>query len=61
MSPFAAPAPRWLNIEAGRPFLRELAGGLLDALGGEAPDALAAATVLMPTRRACRELAAAFL
>ena len=55
------PAPRWFNIEAGRPFLEDLARGLSLALGPLGPDALAEATVLLPTRRAGRDLADAFL
>ncbi|HEY3799190.1 MAG TPA: double-strand break repair protein AddB [Caulobacteraceae bacterium] len=58
MSFLAAPGPRWFNIEAGRPFLEDLARGLVEALG---TDGLAAATVLVPTRRAGRDLAEAFL
>jgi ATP-dependent helicase/nuclease subunit B len=57
----AGPAPRWFNIEAGRPFLEDLARGLTEALAPLGPDALAAATVLTPTRRAGRDLAEAFL
>ena len=59
MSFLAAPTPRWFNIEAGRPFLEDLARGLAAAL--DDPQALAAATVLTPTRRAGRDLAEAFL
>ena len=44
----AAPAPRWFTIAAHRPFLADLAGGLLDALP---QDALADAVVLLPSRR----------
>jgi len=57
----AAPGPRWFNIEAGRPFLEDLARGLLAELGPWGPDALASALVLIPTRRAARDLAEAFL
>jgi ATP-dependent helicase/nuclease subunit B len=57
----AAPSPRWFNIEAGRPFLEDLARGLTVALAPMGPPALAAATVLTPTRRAGRDLAEAFL
>jgi ATP-dependent helicase/nuclease subunit B len=57
----SAPGPRWFNIEAGRPFLEELARGLTEALAALGPDALAEATVLTPTRRAGRDLADAFL
>jgi ATP-dependent helicase/nuclease subunit B len=55
------PGPRWFNIEAGRPFLEDLARGLTEALAPLGPDALAEATVLTPTRRAGRDLADAFL
>jgi ATP-dependent helicase/nuclease subunit B len=58
MSFLGAPSPRWFNIEAGRPFLADLARGLSTALG---PEALADALVLTPTRRAGRDLADAFL
>jgi ATP-dependent helicase/nuclease subunit B len=61
MSFLAAPSPRWFNISAGRPFLDDLASGLLEPLAPAGPEALAAATVLLPTRRAGRELADAFL
>src|SRR5580704_10998728 len=57
MSFLAEPAPRWFNIEAGRPFLEDLARGLTAALAPLGPPALAAATVLTPTRRAGRDLA----
>lgn len=58
--PFAADRPRVFEIPAGRPFLEDLAAGLL-ALAGEDPLSLARATVLLPTRRAGRALAAALL
>jgi ATP-dependent helicase/nuclease subunit B len=61
MSFLAAPGPRWFNIEAGRPFLEDLARGLREALADGGPQALASATVLTPTRRAGRDLAEAFL
>jgi ATP-dependent helicase/nuclease subunit B len=57
----AAARPRWFNIEAGRPFLEDLARGLTEALAPLGPGALAEATVLTPTRRAGRDLADAFL
>ncbi len=53
-----APAPRWLTIGGHRPFLADLAKGLLEALR---PDDLPDATVLLPTRRSARALADAFL
>lgn len=58
--PFAADRPRVFEIPAGRPFLEDLAAGLY-ALAGEDPLSLARATVLLPTRRAGRALAAALL
>ena len=58
--PFSAPAPRVFEIPAGRPFLDDLAAGLL-AAAGEDPLVLARATVLLPTRRSGRALAAALL
>src|ERR1700722_5490577 len=61
MSFLARPSPRWFNIEAGRPFLEDLARGIGVALAPLGPQALAAATVLVPTRRAGRDLADAFL
>ncbi|HEY1749856.1 MAG TPA: double-strand break repair protein AddB [Caulobacteraceae bacterium] len=61
MSFLDAPGPRWFNIEAGRPFLEDLARGLTAALAPLGPQALAAATVLVPSRRAGRDLAEAFL
>ena len=54
-------SPRWFNIEAGRPFLEDLARGLSQAFASGGPHALAEATVLVPTRRAGRDLAEAFL
>jgi len=57
-----APAakPNVYTIPAGWPFLDALAAGLSDMAGGR-PEALAAMTVLLPTRRAGRALADAFL
>jgi len=54
----AVPGPRWFNIAAHRPFLDDLARGLLDALPGED---LADAVVLLPSRRAVRALGEAFV
>jgi ATP-dependent helicase/nuclease subunit B len=51
-------APRLYTIPAGLPFLDALAAGLAERSGAEA---LANARVLLPTRRACRALADAFL
>ncbi len=47
-------------IPPGAPFLDALAAGLI-ARGGSRPDALSPATILLPTRRACRALADSFL
>ena len=52
--PFAAPGPRWLTIEAHRPFLEDLAAGVLDWLGDRPPESLSDAVVLLPNRRAAR-------
>ena len=48
------------TIPPGAPFLDVLAAGLI-ARGGSRPDALSPATILLPTRRACRALADSFL
>jgi ATP-dependent helicase/nuclease subunit B len=56
----AVPAPRVFAIAPDRPFLDDLARGLID-LAGEDPLALARMTVLLPTRRAGRGLAEAVL
>ena len=48
------------TIPAGAPFVDALARGLI-ARCGTAPEALAPLMVLLPTRRACRALAEAFL
>ncbi len=64
MSPnglFARPGPRWFTIAAHRPFVEDLAQGLVDTLSPQGPEALAAAIVLTPTRRGARALAEAFL
>jgi ATP-dependent helicase/nuclease subunit B len=58
---FRTPGPRWFNIPAHRPFVRDLAQGLHDALAPLGPDALSQAIVLTPTRRGARSLADAFL
>jgi len=57
----AAPAPRWFTIAAHRPFLEDLAAGVHAALSPLGPEALAEAVILVPTRRAARSLAEAFL
>ena len=46
--------PRWFAIPAHRPFLEDLAAGVLDWLGDQAPEALSDATILLPNRRAAR-------
>ena len=51
---------RVLTIAPGLPFLDTLASGLLHETRGAA-EALADYTILLPTRRACRSLAEAFL
>jgi ATP-dependent helicase/nuclease subunit B len=58
VSPFAGPPPRWFTIPAHRPFLGDLAAGLIDALG---PEGLGDAVVLLPSRRGARALAEAFV
>ena len=55
-----APHPKVSTIPPGTPFVDALAAGLLARHGGS-PDALARATVLLPTRRACIALRDAFL
>ncbi len=57
----AAPAPRWFTIAAHRPFLDDLARAVWRRLKAEGPDALADATILLPTRRAATALGRAFL
>ncbi|MBX3478009.1 MAG: double-strand break repair protein AddB [Brevundimonas sp.] len=53
--PFDGAAPRWWAIASHRPFLKDLAFGLLDWLGPGAPEALSDAVVLLPNRRAARD------
>ena len=55
------PGPRWFTIPAHRPFLEDLATGVIRALPPSDPAALADAVILLPTRRAARVLAEAFL
>lgn len=57
---FDTPAPRIFTIESGVAFVDALARRLLD-LSGDDQMALAEMRVLLPTRRACRALADAFL
>ena len=58
---FERPGPRWFSIPAHRPFVDDLARGLLNTLEPLGPEALPRATVLTPTRRGARALADAFL
>ncbi|MBX9615746.1 MAG: double-strand break repair protein AddB, partial [Caulobacteraceae bacterium] len=58
-NPFAGPTPRWFSIPAHRPFLEDLAAGVLDWLGDHPPEALSDATILLPNRRAARAFTAA--
>ncbi len=53
-------AAKVFTIPAGVSFVDALADGLLADAGSD-PMALAGATVLLPTRRACRALEQAFL
>ena len=57
--PFAPPGPRWYAIEARRPFLEDLAAGVLDWLGEHPPEALSDAVILLPNRRAARAFTSA--
>lgn len=57
--PFRAPGPRWFAVEAQRPFLDELAAGVLDWLGEHPPETLSDAVILLPNRRAARAFTAA--
>ncbi len=52
--------PKVYSIPAGAPFVDMLAAGIMERVGGD-PMAMAGVTVLLPTRRACRALQAAFL
>ncbi|MEM8987252.1 MAG: double-strand break repair protein AddB [Pseudomonadota bacterium] len=54
--------PKVYTIPAGRPFLKDLAAGIADMAGTRTdPAALADARILLPTRRAARALAEAFV
>ncbi|QQQ17308.1 double-strand break repair protein AddB [Brevundimonas vitis] len=57
--PFHGDAPRWWTIAAHRPFLVDLAAGVLDWLGDAAPETLSDAVILLPNRRAARAFTAA--
>jgi len=52
--PFSASSPRWYAIPAHRPFLEDLAAGVLAWLGELPPETLSDATILLPNRRAAR-------
>ena len=56
----SAPKPEIYNIPTGLSFVDSLAAGLLRRYGGT-PLGLSRVTVLLPTRRGCRNLAEAFL
>ncbi|WP_298163588.1 double-strand break repair protein AddB [Brevundimonas sp.] len=58
-NPFEGAAPRWFAIPAHRPFLEDLAAGVLDWLGDRAPETLSDATILLPNRRAARAFTSA--
>ena len=58
-NPFAPSGPRWYAIEARRPFLEDLAAGVLDWLGEHPPEALSDAVILLPNRRAARAFTSA--
>ena len=57
---FGTPTPRLFSIDAGRPFLADLAETILDEHQGCDPIALTRVTVFLPTRRSARVLADAF-
>lgn len=57
--PVSGPGPRWYAIEARRPFLDDLAAGVLDWLGDHPPETLSDAVILLPNRRAARAFTAA--
>ncbi|NBB13989.1 double-strand break repair protein AddB [Caulobacter sp. SLTY] len=53
------PSANWFSIPAHRPFLDDLAAGLIDSLPG--PEDTPGALLLVPTRRAARALGESFL
>ncbi len=55
--PFMNPGPRWFSIPAHRPFLDDLASGVLAWLGEASPETLSDAIILLPNRRAARAFA----
>ncbi|WP_374598373.1 double-strand break repair protein AddB [Brevundimonas sp.] len=56
---FSGAIPRWYAIEARRPFLDDLAAGVLAWLGEHPPEALSDAVILLPNRRAARAFTSA--
>jgi len=58
---FDRPGPGWFTIPAHRPFIDDLAAGLLSALTADGPEGLSDAIVLTPTRRGARALADGFV
>ena len=59
LDPFQPAGPRWYAIEARRPFLDDLAAGVLDWLGEHPPEVLSDTVILLPNRRAARAFTAA--
>ena len=57
--PFTGECPRWYAVEAHRPFLEDLAAGVLDWLGDKPPETLSDAVILLPNRRAARAFTSA--
>ncbi len=57
--PFEGTGPRWRAVPAWRPFLEDLAAGVLDWLGDQTPETLTDATILLPNRRAARAFSSA--
>lgn len=57
--PFEGATPRWYAVEAHRPFLEDLAAGVLDWLGDRPPETLSDAVILLPNRRAARAFTSA--
>lgn len=57
--PFAGERACWFAIPAHRPFLQDLAAGVLDWLGDRPPETLSDAVILLPNRRAARAFGAA--
>ena len=58
---FGAPGPRWFTVAPHRPFVEDLAAGLLGELEPRGQLALSEAVVLTPNRRGARALAQAFV